>query len=258
MAIDRCIIVSALKGGVGKTTVTVGLARALAQKGLHVGILDLDYRNAEVLIALGSTDKALPGRTRGDLIIPPMIDSMAVMTMAYFWPPTKAVKVSDSDAMEDVKQLLAPGTIAWPDLDWLICDSPPTSAGITIAALTSPGITGVLTVTQPSSLSLAALLRTLDLFCEEQVPVYGIISNQGTDEEHNNRYDLDDRDIYQVAEQHKLPIFLAIPHSKQLSKYFALVADQLADAVPARLPKEQEPSGVVWSKLVAMAKTPRR
>ena len=60
----KVMTVAALKGGIGKTTIAVGLAQAMAARGVKVGLLDLDYRNPEVLVALNTTNGEA-GRTMG-------------------------------------------------------------------------------------------------------------------------------------------------------------------------------------------------
>ena len=248
----KAIIIAALKGGVGKTTIAVGLAKALYMMGLRVGILDLDYRNPEVLIALGTANSSL-GRTSSDGLVPPIIEGISVVSMAMIWPPTKAVLVEDENAILDVQQLLTPGVIAWPELDMLVYDSPPTSSGISVVALTSPTVTGAVAVTQPSALSKAALLRTLDLFSEKQIPIYGILSNQGMDEEGRQRYDLQDQDIIDLAARYGLPWCFCIPHTRDLTPHFDGLAQCILSTQPVLLAKPKEPQGVAWDKIITLA-----
>ena len=200
----QTISVVALKGGVGKTTISVGLARAFQGMGMRVGLLDLDYRSPTSLVLLNMENMKV-GRGDGDSLIPPTLDGLSVFSMGFAWPPEKAVMVDDELAMQDVEQILTPGIIAWPPLDILIIDSPPSSSGVVLALLKAPSLTSVISVSQPSSLSRAALLRTMDLLAETQVPVYGIVSNQGVDEHGEKRFDLSDQDIMDLAARYNLP-----------------------------------------------------
>lgn len=248
----KTILSASVKGGVGKTTVAVGLAQALLRKGLRVGILDLDYRAPCVPIVLNIEDAVL-GRTESDGMVPVQVEGLHVFSMAFIWPPSKCVQVEDNDATDDVRQLLRPGVIAWPALDFLVVDTPPTSSGIVRVALEVAEAAGAVIVSHPSRVSRADTLRTLDLFAEKQVPVFALVSNQGTDEEGRTRYDLEDEDIQALAHTYGIPAFFRIPHAHDLAPYFDLIGNHLLVAQPALLPKPKEPKGDTWEKLMAVA-----
>mgnify|MGYP001603304261 CR=1 FL=1 len=248
----RTISVIALKGGVGKTTISVGLARAFQGMGMRVGLLDLDYRSPTSLVLLNMENMKV-GRGDGDSLIPPTLDGLSVFSMGFVWPPEKAVMIEDELAMHDVEQILTPGIIAWPPLDILIIDSPPSSSGVVLALLKAPSLTSVIIVSQPSSLSRAALLRTMDLLAETQVPVYGIISNQGVDERGQNRFDLQDQDIIGLAALHNIPWCFCIPHTRTLAPHFDGLAQCILSTEPVLLPKPKEPKGVAWDRIIAVA-----
>lgn len=184
----KIVLVVALKGGVGKTTVSVGLAKALLRAGKRVGILDLDYRSPSVPLALGAEPDDRKLRLRhgateaGDALVPPEIGGMPIFSMAFIWPAGQAVMVEDNAAAEDVRQVLD-GTIAWPvGLEYLVVDTAPTSSGVTMAALKAGGQVGAIIVTIPGALSAAAAARTVDLLTETRVPLYGGVVNMVADE----------------------------------------------------------------------------
>lgn len=246
------LIVVAIKGGVGKTTVTVELAKAYRRRGLQVGILDLDYRNPECPLFLNAVDGKLT-RTENDMLVPVVVDGIHVFSMAYIWPSEKAILVEDNDASDNIVELLAAGTIAWPVLDILVADSPPTSAGIISVALKADIFTGAIVVSHPSSASKAALLRTLDLFAEKQVPVFGLVSNQGVDEHGQNRFDLQDQDIIDLAARYNIPWCFCIPHTRDLNPHFDGLAACILSTQPVLLAKPKEPEGVAWDKIITLA-----
>ena len=249
----RTLLSASIKGGVGKTTVAVGTALALQRRGLRVGILDLDYRSPCVPLVLG-VDGASLGRTASDALVPVEAQGLYLFSMAYVWDADQAVMVEDSDATTDVAQLLRPGVIAWPELDWLVVDTPPTSSGIVRAALEASGAAGAILVTQPSQVGRAATVRTLDLFAQKQVPVYALVSNQGTDgPDGMPRYDLQAHHIRELAEAHHIPIFMAIPHTRHLDPYFDRLAAQLVVTSPVLLPKPPEPEGKSWQRVIQWA-----
>lgn len=251
----KTILVSSIKGGVGKTTISVGIAKALRRRGLGVGILDLDYRAPCVPIALESND-AKVSHGRGDTLIPPRVQDLVVMSMAYVWPADKCVMVEDADAVEDVRQLLTPGLIAWPeDVEYLVIDTPPTSSGIVTTAL-STHVDGAVLVSHPSRFSKADLIRTLDLFAEKEVPVYALVSNQGTDLNGQNRFDLTDDDLSILATERHIPFFIAIPHITNqvlLGPFFDSLVQGLLTVTPVVLPKKVV-SDDIWRKVVSAAR----
>lgn len=218
-----------------------------------MGILDLDYRSPVIPLLLGGEGMRL-GRTDNDALVPPKVDGISIMSMAYIWPDGKAVMVEDELAVRDVEQLVTPGVVAWPpDLDYLIIDSPPSSSGIVLAILSLPDAASAIVVTHPSTGSRAALLRTLDLFAEKQVPVFGLISNQGMDERGENRFDLQDQDIMDLAALYGLPWCFCIPHTKDLNPHFDSLAQCILSTHPVLLAKPKEPVGVAWDKIITLA-----
>lgn len=248
----KTILSASVKGGVGKTTVAVGIAQALQRKGFKVGVLDLDYRAPCVPIVLNIEDATL-GRTEGDAMVPVQVGGLHVFSMAFIWPASKCVQVEDNDATDDVRQLLTRGVIAWPDLDFLILDTPPTSSGIVRVALEAAEAAGAVLVSHPSRVSRADTVRTLDLFSEKQVPVFGLVSNQGVDERGQPRFDLQDQDIKDLAARYNIPWCFCIPHTKDLNPHFDGLAERILTTTPVLLAKPNEPKGAAWDKLIAIA-----
>ena len=248
----KTILSCSVKGGVGKTTVAVGIAQGLQRKGYKVGILDLDYRAPCVPIVLNAEDAVL-GRTANDAFVPVQVDGLYMFSMAFIWPAAKCIQVEDDAAAADVRQLLTPGVIAWPDLDFLVLDTPPTSSGIVRVALEHSEASGAVVISHPSRVSRADTLRTLDLFSEKQVPVFGLVSNQGVDEQGQPRFDLLDQDIQALASLYHIPWCLCIPHTKQLAPHFDGLADRILGTRPVLLAKPKEPEGAAWRKMVTVA-----
>lgn len=249
-------LVACLKGGVGKTTVAVQTALALARRGIKTGILDLDYRTPNVPIALDGQMSRLEHSYDGDILIPADINGIKVMSMAYIWPEWKCVQVEDADAMQDVVHLLTPGIIDWDGVAALVVDTPPTSTGVVKVALEAPGIAGALIVSHASRVSRMDAIRTIDLFAEKRVPITGLICNQSVDENGSPRYDLEVSDIKALADQHGLPFFANIPHirdQKRLQEHFDAVAEALLTVQPKTL-TIKEPSEEAWKKLVLLSK----
>lgn len=251
----RAILIAALKGGVGKTTVTFHTGMALNRLGYRVGLMDLDYRSPTLPLLFNPAALRLE-RSAGDRLVPPSPqEGVWVFSMGFIWPSATAILVEDDQAAQDIEHLLSPGVIAWPDLDFLLLDTPPSTSGIIKAALShkGEGEKGVLLVTHPSRLSLDATMRSLDLLAEYQAPVYGIISNQGTDDHGQPRYDATDEAVAALVTERGLPIFGAIPHSQNLTRHFDTIAQLLLQARPVLLKREEEPKGAAWKQLMDLA-----
>ena len=245
----KIILVTGLKGGVGKTTTSIETARALTRLGYKVGILDLDYRTPNVPIAMDNGVAQLDHTFDGDVLIPPEIEGIRVMSMAYIWPEWKCVQVSDEHAMEDVLHLLSPDVVDWGPIDYLVCDTPPTSTGVVQIALEAEDVVGSLIVSQASRVSRMDTIRTIDLFREKEVPIVGLICNQA------GLHDLDEGDIRAIAEQYEIPFFISVPHVGRndgtLAGYFDQIGEALLKVAPITL-KVKELEDTKWRALLTM------
>ena len=245
----KLLLVVGLKGGVGKTTLSAGIARSMAQLGERVGILDLDYRTPNLLEAF-DTSAELDHSYEGNLLIPPTVDGVKLFSMSYIWPPGKSVQVVDSDAMDDVLHLLTSGVLAWGNLDYLVVDTPPTSTGVVQVALEAEGVEGAVVVTHASTFSRADTLRTLDLFREKGVPVFGLIANQV------GMHNLEEGDMEEIARAFNLPFFLAVPHLRKgesLHPYSDRIVRLVTSVEPVRL-ELPDLEGPAWQSLKSLTR----
>lgn len=237
--IHSTICIASLKGGTGKTTCSVELARALRRAGNRVAIADLDYRAPTLpYLFKGLEDPELLRRGKADTLIPPISkEGIAVFSLHYYWSPDSAVEVPDEIAMEDVKQILTPGIINWgSEVDYLVLDTPPSTAGIISIAFLSPNLLGAIVVSQPSRVSRADAERTICLLREKQVPILGIICNQAYLENSKvSLFDLQASDIKTLADKYSLPKIWSVPHSSNLAPYFDSIVQDLPTIKPTIL-----------------------
>jgi len=174
----RRIVVSSLKGGVGKTSATVNLGRALQRGGHKVGLLDADATAPTLIKAMG-LDKA-PSLDLDSVeakLLPFEFDGLYALTLASHYGENPAVLWDEATLIRAMRELVR--DVIWPPLDYLILDSPPSSSGFMQALYDAlaDDIYGTVLVFQPSDIAVADLVRTLDFIKIKKVPVIGLISN---------------------------------------------------------------------------------
>ncbi len=178
----RILAVASGKGGVGKTTVAVNLALALAADGSRVGLFDADIYGPNVPLMLGVPEM------RSARIMLPVARAESTPYLMPLWRYGLQVMsigllVSDTDAvMPDprVAGMLVTQTIndvVWGELDYLLIDLPPGTGEPQHTLLQAVQVDGVVVVTTPQDLSLLDTGRSLQMFRQAHVPVLGIIEN---------------------------------------------------------------------------------
>ncbi|MBE2233984.1 MAG: Mrp/NBP35 family ATP-binding protein [Anaerolinea sp.] len=176
--IKNIVAVASGKGGVGKSTVSVNLAVALAQQGAKVGILDADIYGPNIPTMMGLTADNLPDPVGGKLV-PPMAYGVEVMSMGFLIPPGQAVIWRGPMLHGAIRQLFT--DVAWGDLDYLIVDMPPGTGDATLTLAQSVPVTGGVIVSTPQDVALEDAEKGLVAFQKLQVPILGIVENMAGD-----------------------------------------------------------------------------
>lgn len=175
--IARIIAVTSCKGGVGKSTVSLALARELAARGLRVGLFDADVYGPSLptQIALNRTvQRAEDGWT----MLPWRQEGLSLMSFGWFgvWSESDEVDTRGAgDAGALAVQLLH--TTAWGELDYLIVDTPPGTGQIPRALAARGHLSGALVVTTPSVLSVADVVRGVSMLDRFGVPILAVVEN---------------------------------------------------------------------------------
>jgi len=170
------IMVLSGKGGVGKSTVAVNMAVALALEGKRVGILDLDFHGPSIPKLLKLEDRR--PRTDGHSLLPiEFAYGIKVMSMGFLLPDEKSAVIWRGPVkMGAIKQLLS--EVAWGELDYLIIDFPPGTGDEALsAAQLLPESDGAVIVTTPQDLSLTDVRKSLDFCRQVKMKVLGVIEN---------------------------------------------------------------------------------
>ncbi len=169
------IMVASGKGGVGKSTVAVNLARALCNKGYKVGVLDADITGPNIPKLLGVEDDKLLMGPEG--ITPIDTRGVKLISMAFVLSnPDSAVIWRGPMKMVAIRQFMA--DVTWGDLDFLIIDLPPGTSDEPLSVIQLiPDLSGAIIVTTPQEVALLDSRKAVNMVKTMNVPVLGIIEN---------------------------------------------------------------------------------
>jgi len=173
--IRHTIVVLSGKGGVGKSTVAVNLATALALQGCHVGVLDIDLHGPSIPTMFNLTDTRLRA-TEGKLV-PADYHGLQVVSIGFLLEnPDNAIIWRGPAKAGVIKQLVE--EVAWGELDYLVVDCPPGTGDEPLSVIQTLGtVDGAVVVTTPQDVALADVRKSIS-FCETMnVPVLGVVEN---------------------------------------------------------------------------------
>ncbi len=189
--IGHIIGIASGKGGVGKSTVAVNLAVALARMGYKVGLADADVYGPSVPTMTGTEDAA-PEAVDEDgrnVILPIEKYGVKWMSIGYFARKGQALIWRGPMASSALKQLIL--QVRWGELDFLLIDMPPGTGDIHISLVNDIPMEGAILVTTPQEVALADVEKAIDMFRNDKVDkkVFGIVENMSwfTPEEHPER-----------------------------------------------------------------------
>jgi len=175
--IRNIVAVASGKGGVGKSTVSVNLALALAATGASVGLLDADIYGPSQGMLLG-----LPADTRpdvlNDLLVPIEAHGVRCMSMSFVTSTRTPAIWRGPMASGAMQQLLT--QTDWGDLDYLIVDMPPGTGDIQLTLAQRVPLAGAVIVTTPQDVALLDATKGIEMFRKVEVPVLGIVENMST------------------------------------------------------------------------------
>src|SRR5687768_2874117 len=170
--VKNVIAVGAGKGGVGKTTVAVNLALALAKCGSRVGVLDGDIYGPNVPIMLGLNQQLT---TDGQRIVPAEKYGLQVISIGFLTSEDAPVIWRGPMLHGAIQQFFR--EVAWKDLDYLIVDMPPGTGDVALSLSQTVPVVGSIVVTTPQQVSLADSRRAVRMYQKLNIPTLGIVEN---------------------------------------------------------------------------------
>jgi ATP-binding protein involved in chromosome partitioning len=166
------IIVGSGKGGVGKSTYSLALAKKLQSSGKSVGIIDLDIHGPSIPTMIGINQKI---EINHGLMVPIEFDNIKIMSIGFLVGDLDAIAWRGPMISKTLYQLLF--LTLWGKIDYLIIDTPPGTGDIHITLLEKYEIDGLLIITTPDKLSVSDVKKTISLYKKFDIHINGIIEN---------------------------------------------------------------------------------
>jgi len=178
--IQKIIMVTSGKGGVGKSTVASGLALTLAREGYSVGLLDADIFGPSIptLFKIKDEERLTVMEKNGKQIMEPFNRfGIKIMSIGFFIDEKQAVIWRGPMVTNAVKQLLI--ETEWGELDYLIIDTPPGTGDVLITLLQSFYVSGAIVVTTPQQMALADVQKAINMLQDKHIgtPILGVVEN---------------------------------------------------------------------------------
>ena len=174
--VKNTIAIASGKGGVGKSTIAVNLAVALAKDGAKVGLIDADIYGPSIPLMMGIKEKPRVYQDKETMKMLPLENfGIKLMSIGFLIDDNAPVIWRGPMASGAVKQFLS--DVAWGELDYLIFDMPPGTGDIQLTLAQTIPLTGAVIVTTPQEVSLIDARKGLKMFHRVNVPVLGIIEN---------------------------------------------------------------------------------
>ena len=171
--VKHIVAIGSGKGGVGKSTVAVNLAVALAEAGTTVGLLDSDIYGPSIPMMMGVHRQP---EVVGKRMIPPVSHGVKLMSLGFLLPDHSSPVVWRGPMVaQAVKQMLM--EVEWGELDYLLADLPPGTGDASLTLAQAIPLSGAVVVMTPQEVAVQIATKTLNMFRTLKVPILGIIEN---------------------------------------------------------------------------------
>ncbi len=172
--ISNVIAVASGKGGVGKSTMAVNLAVALAQSGAKVGLVDTDVYGPNVPRMVGV--ERLPAAPSSDnKLTPAEAYGVKLMSIGFLVKPEQAMVWRGPMLHNAIRQFVQ--DVEWGELDYLIVDMPPGTGDVQLSLAQTTPLSGGMIVTLPQEVSVDDARRGMEMFRQMEIPIFGVVEN---------------------------------------------------------------------------------
>jgi len=174
----RTFVVGSGKGGVGKSTITINLATALAREGLQVGVLDADVYGPSIPIMLGlrrMPPRVVQNEEGQDRVIPFTKFGIKALSIGFFMEEARSLMWRGPMLHGTLKKMI--DEVEWGDLDLLLVDLPPGTGDVPISLSQLMKIDGALVVSTPQEVAMLDAIKAINSFVQLDIPLLGVIEN---------------------------------------------------------------------------------
>lgn len=240
--VKNIIAVASGKGGVGKSTVAVNLAVALAKSGASVGLVDTDIYGPSIPTMFNLHER--PGITTQRKIVPLVKYGVQLLSMGFLIDSDEAVVWRGPMVSSAVKQFLSDAE--WGELDYMVLDMPPGTGDIQLTIVQTVPLTGAIVVSTPQDVALDDARKAVAMFSKVQVPVLGIVENMAyftpPDMPGKKYYIFGEGGARRLSEKLEVPFLGEIPLEQN-------VREGSDDGEPIVIKDENSPSSVAFAQV---------
>jgi ATP-binding protein involved in chromosome partitioning len=214
--VKNIIGVASGKGGVGKSTVSLNLALALAQTGAKVGLLDADIYGPSIPLMLGMQKAFM--EVENNKLQPAESHGIKVVSFGFFAEQEHQAAIYRGPIISGIlKQFLVDTN--WSNLDYLIVDLPPGTGDIPLTLAQTIPITGILVVTTPQEVASNVAVKAIGMFNKLNVPLIGVIENMSyfvCPDCNSKHYIFGEGGAKRISEKHNIPFIGEIPLNSRI------------------------------------------
>ncbi len=183
--VKNIICVASCKGGVGKSTIAINMAKDYAEQGLKVGLLDADVYGPSIPLMLEIEDAK--AEAQNGKLNPIIKDGIKVFSMGFLIEGEKALMWRGSMVTKTIRSFFE--EVNWGELDVLVVDLPPGTGDIYLSLLTTFKVKGAVLVSSPHKVSLEELKKTIFLFKKFNIEILGVVENMIEEDEYQSKFD---------------------------------------------------------------------